>query len=422
MAAGGSNAQPHAPSCILRLDPTILPTSTSGDPFGVDTPKETCVVPPKRLRRVRREAEKSPLAIAMAIPQGSQRVQRASTWLTLVNDRATRENLRGDRLATIAAVARCLLAHTDASYTTRPGWQALMGASGRSRRTVARALATLRAWGLLGIVATGRRGCFAPGGHLARSRSLRTPVVNSATDPINEAAVYVLAEPARARSMMRAPESVDANGTPPRKGLVLPPPARAREHSPQSNAEPLRGHHITAAQARRRDPVLRHRPGHWWPSGVTTDGQAAALRASHELGVRLPVLRSISSKHVRSILRPFVEAGWTVGDILIAIDVRPGDARWHHDGATGVGNVGTWLAYRLRHWTSNGTPRRSPSQRITQERAQRTAEHRAQRTAEHRAQREREAQVKPASPAFVADITCCLLLRRRTGMWQEESS
>ncbi|WP_143557005.1 hypothetical protein [Serinibacter salmoneus] len=82
--------------------------------------------------------------------------------------------------------------------------------------------------------------------------------------------------------------------------------------------------------------------------------------------------------------------------MLIAIDVKPGDARWHHDGATGVGNVGAWLAYRLRHWTSNGTPRRSPSQRIAQERSQRAAE--------HRAQREREAQVKPASSAFVADI------------------
>lgn len=364
-----------------------------------------------------RERETSPLNVQLGIPAGCRRVARAGTWLDLVQDRASRENLRADRCATVLGVARELLQHTDQTYTARPGWARLAAAvatshaATASRRTIARAIATLRGWGLLGVVATGRSGRFAPGGHLSRRRMhwREDPGQNAASDPTNEAAVYVLCQPLTpAEKVQRAAgvnKAGDENGTPPQSGLVLPP-ARARSERPQDEHEPLRGpHRMRAAQARPVDPVLRHRPGHWYPTGATTDGKDAALRASHELRVRLPVLRRISSKHVRSILWPFFQAGWTVGDVIIAMDMRPDGTRWNHDAGHGVDNVGAWLAHRLRPWTSAGEPRRSPSQRMNQEHAERLA---AKRAAE-----ERRAAITPSSPSFVRELLTSIGIRPR---------
>ena len=99
--------------------------------------------------------------------------------------------------------------------------------------------------------------------------------------------------------------------------------------------------------------------------------------------------------HECSVLRPFFQAGWTVGDVVIALDVRPGEGRWPHDAGHGVENVGAWLAYRLHPWTSDGEPRRSPSQRL----AQQHAENQARR----RAEAERAARTKPASREVVRE-------------------
>lgn len=343
-----------------------------------------------------RTSERSPLAIAAAIPAGSIRVRRGSTWLGLVRQAVERDCVRRDHAENVLRVAQLLLTRADASRTTRPTWHALAEAAGIARATVHRILCRLARWGLLGTVASGRRGCFAPGGVYARKKPARVPRANAANDPANEAAVYVLCEPAPARNPSSRNDSdpaVDTSETPPPLGLEYSP-ARAREAAPQTRTAPLRGpESLSAAQARRRDPVLRHRPGHWFPTGETTGGKDAALRAAHELRVRLPVLRGISSQHVRSVLRPFFAAGWTVGDVILAIDIRPDGRRWPHDAGHSVENVGAWLAYRLRPWTIEGEPRRSPSQRRAAERSEAAAA--------RRARAEQEAGSTPASSEFV---------------------
>lgn len=275
------------------------------------------------------------------------------------------------------------------------------------RRSIGRLIALLRSWGLLGVVATGRRGCFAPGGHLSRRYVRDIPDFNAAGDPSNEVAVYVLTQPLtpREKADRRAPaapeqgssdRAVDENDTPTPQGL-LSSPARARETRTQTQIEPLRGpDRWKAAQARRRDYVLQHRPGHWFPTGDTPGGKDAALRAAHELRVRIPIARCLSSEHVRSILRPFFDAGWTLGDVLIALDIRPGDQRWPHDGDRSVDNPGAWLKYRLAAWTTDGEPRRSPSQRVRQRGAELAAE--------RRAETERAARTRSSTPEFVRNL------------------
>ena len=330
----------------------------------------------------------------------------------MVRTRIELARLRLDRAETVEIVARELLTHADATLTSRPTWASLQAATGRSRSTIARALVTLRQWGLLGIVATGRRGCFAPGGQFARRYVKNVPDKNGVDDPINEAAVYVLCEVATTSNANEDNDfdvAVDINDTPTPSG-VFSSPARTREEAPEIPAEPLRGPLLKAAQARRRDPAIqRCRPGDWFPTGATVDGKDAALSAARELRVRLIVLRSISSQHVRSVLRPFFEAGYTVGDIILAIDQRPDGSRWPHDAGHGVANVGAWLTYRMRSWLGpENEPRRSPSQR----RSAAVAE----AAARHRVQAERYAQTRPSSPAFVQRLLGRLKLALSLGV------
>ncbi len=107
------------------------------------------------------------------------------------------------------------------------------------------------------------------------------------------------------------------------------------------------------------------------------------LTAAGELQRRLPVLRKITTKHVRSLTRVFFLAGWTPSDIAHAIDHRPTGQRWPHDGASGVENPGAWAAYRLGAWQdTHGTVGASRSQQVTDDQRQQAARARARRDSE----------------------------------------
>lgn len=350
------------------------------------------------------------MAIAAAIPRRSRRAH-PSEFLDAVRERAELD-CRSDGARTLIALSRLLVTYCDRSYTTLVSWDTLASLlitnRGRpaNRRTIAKCLALLRSWGCLATVATGRSGRFAPKGSQSTSYDPTIETENVDGDPSNEVAVYVLTVPLTssevvAREVEEAREKVqeadvhrsagDEKGTPPSERDWYSP-ARASGTSPEVPIEPLRGpDRWKAAQARRRDPVLRHRPQHWFPTGETPGGKDAALRAAHELRVRLSILRCLSSEHVRSVLRPFFWAGYTLGDVLMAIDLRPDGTRWPHDGADSVDNPAAWLAHRLRAWTVDGVPRRSVSQR--------EAHRRADDRARHRAAAERTAQTIPASDA-----------------------
>lgn len=294
--------------------------------------------------------------------------------------------VRADRRATLLAVATALMwgANWD-SLTTRPTWQRLIqhcqATTGRgSRATIARAIATLIEMQLIARVAHGRKGVYAPGGDQA--------------DRPNEAAVYVLLVP----SSLHA---VDANETPPelQRGSQLP--VRAREATDNDHAEPLRGtQHQPPAQAPAPRQLADQRHIPLWPAGQTTGTNGARLLAAAELQRRLPVLRQISTRDVRSSLREFFLAGWSVQDIHHALDWKPDGTRWPHDGANGIGptSVRGWIAHRLAPWTSDGTPRLSFSQRAQAQRTEELARQRAERDREAA----RRATYAPAAPPILS--------------------
>jgi hypothetical protein len=74
-------------------------------------------------------------------------------------------------------------------------------------------------------------------------------------------------------------------------------------------------------------------------------------------------LRAISAKHLAYVCRPWFEAGYTVNDILHAIDKLPDGTSHRHDGLDGAKDLAKLLRHRLSHWTENGTVVYSPYQR-----------------------------------------------------------
>lgn len=378
---------------------------------------------PRRVRRISRRRERSPLAIAAAIPAGSTKVRRLSTYVDLVEAQADLAMVRADRREKLRRLALALLqrSSTSGDGTTMPTWDWLAEQVGCHRSTVARLLALLRQWGLLGIVATGRSAACAPGGPLSRTKVHHTAVADYAGGQ-NEAAIYVLCQPRHlavvegheAAQVHPGSEAVDTTATPPRLRANPVPRTRAREGSvPQS--EPRKRGHLPegAAQARPNLTPGAYRPGSHYSATATISGKDAALAASRELQARLPVLRRISPQHVRSVVREFFLAGWTVSDVIIAIDSKPSGHRWPHDGAHAVDNVGAWLAHRLRPWrTPEGIVRRSISQRAAAERTEALARAAARREEAERWRRARQER-RGASPAREAAMALARALRHR---------
>ena len=192
------------------------------------------------------------------------------------------------------------------SLTSRPTWQRLMDTSGMSRSTVAKYLRLLRDAGLLGIVESGT-----------------TPLFRSFLheDDGNRASVYVLC--ISAHSPTSPVEETRTPSRSPKESLSTPPPAR---EEPGEN-----------------------------------------LAATREAQRQAPVLSEISDRHLRSALRPYWDAGWTVGDVLWCLDHRPSGELWPHTDA--VRHVPGWVRYRLAPWVGLASP---SQQRATQHEALRT--------------------------------------------------
>lgn len=313
------------------------------------------------------------MVVARAIPAGSVKAAGQLAFLNAVREHPELGRLRRDAYATVWEVARVLAwcASWD-TMTSRPTWAVLCARTGRSRATVHRVLVRLREAGLLGVVATGRSGQFTP----------------AAMDAgVAEAAVYVLCTPAPAQAV---DEDETPTGVSPVSG-THPPHARASRPL-RGESEPLRGRSEAADAARATSGVVPGQPSRPPERPDSPTGrQDERLAPARALQARLPVLRRISDRHVASLIREAVLAGWTTSELVAAIDRRPDGTLWPHDGATGVSNVGAWLAYRLGAWRdSAGTMRPSPGRLLATERAERAAR--------HRAERERAAAYRPPAP------------------------
>ena len=166
----------------------------------------------------------------------------------------------------------------------------------------------------------------------------------------------------------------------PRRGYVLPR-TRARTFPERTrlrrDALPRPPRSVQAALAKRTAPL--------WPAHATiqpsrvgaarSDWKQAYRWAGLELQHHALVLRRITTAYVTSVAKPYFQAGWTVADLLHALDWTPQGVRYTHDAVTGIEHPGAWFTARLRAWTHpDGTPMRSPDQRSAAEAEQRRAE------------------------------------------------
>ena len=383
-------------------------------------------------------------AIVAALPAGCWRPAHVSSWLDEALAHPCTAPMTRRSLRTYNAVVHAIANAIDVqSMTTRFSWASLADAvarldpaAARSRRTIARYLALLRSEGvqLLAVVASGRSAAYTTAASEGQADAavyvLCNPAVLAVVDEDAEADRFTdteeVTEPAAGDvedvpSLTELLGAGDIFGTPPAKGVITPVHAGAREAATPKN-EPLRGTdpHQGRASAATGHPERQSAPS--WPLGQATSGLDDRRAASRMLAHRVPAIRYMSDRDIASVCRLYFVAGWTVNDLLYAIDHQPGGTPWPHSGADGIDRrrgARGWLRYRLAAWADeHGTVRRSRSQRaqdarVAQLARQRAARDRAERDAVAVTEAERSPAVAGAKAQARAAIAAARLAAKR---------
>jgi hypothetical protein len=272
------------------------------------------------------------LRVARVLPAGGVPARSQQRWLEHVDDVLNSATLRADARGNIRAVAVILARHASwrVPMVSRPTWAGTCTRTGLARSTVAAHLRWLRERHLVA--------CWTPG----RSAACVAPPEKGAA--VNQAAEYLLIttpvdagdqHTGRSRPVSASQSCSRRLGsrTPTDSRRELEQNPRARETGdPQARAE--RG------------------PGLLDTSRKLTRPSALAAQRCRELAERLRVhsatVGRLSTRHVASLLRGHVAAGWTREDFVWALDHHP-DARQHWQ-TRQVHSPAGWLRHRLDLW------------------------------------------------------------------------
>ncbi|UYG18311.1 hypothetical protein BRM3_14895 (plasmid) [Brachybacterium huguangmaarense] len=321
--------------------------------------------------------------------------QRASTpqsWVSTVMDHPEVATARRDVRASIERLATLLAGASERGslLVRRLTWDRLAELLECTTRTVARLLSRLHSCRLLGRVAPGRSAQYAP--------------LDESGERHAESAVYVLAVPSAGD--VHAVDSGDESVTPPHPPVSSNTPSRAsamgaHEAASLAAMEEARqsGRRLSGPADRRLIEGLpaSHRSPFWDVHRVPAT-RVEMLAAAAEMRRRSLPLRRASLRAIRAAARDFWVSGWSVADVLAALDHRPDGSLWPHSGAHGVRSVRAWTCYRLRRWRDRqGQPIRSTSTRRREERMALLAQQETDRL-ERLAARQRAAE-RPATAA-----------------------
>lgn len=269
--------------------------------------------------------------VLAAVPSGYRLHRSMPHWLAHCERQLRQTGWREDRITSRLAVCRQIAAHRSRTRGSAwPGWPRIQAAACLSRATVARCLADLRALGLTAHVRQGSTPQFRKGtdddGCLAGEYA---PIIKTETPPV----------PTEKESRLIARESTH----------------------PQAA--------LRAAGIKGREPQ--------WPANQATRTKRQRLAAAETLRLLSPAAYQASARNVRSIARPWLAAGWTVRDLIFAIDHTPAGAEHPYAyNARDLRSPAGWIVARLRLWRDKaGAPLPSPRQQAeTANRAAR-AEH-----------------------------------------------
>lgn len=349
-------------------------------------------VPNGKPRRVNRDRETDRVVVYAAVPQGSVRAAHGDQVRAKLAAHADYNRCYRNRQANISAVLDVLISCLDfQSMTSRPGWDLIAETAQIHRATVGRSLEALKAWGFVGVVATGRLAA-----HAAADK-----------DGVfmNEAAVYVLCVPSLMAVVEPRPAPVpeDEFATPPAVCGNTPfeiktTHTRTREKSIQiETAPPSLKTHLSGVASSAPTAQVPWRPESRWPAHRTTSRKYERAAAGAEIHHRLFPLRCMNPADITSVCRDFFKDGWTVADIIHALDVMPDGTKWPHSGAPATKNAGRmrgWMEKRLTGWrTETGEPFRSIGQRKDSERIHTQARARADQSRRQQEAADRKAGV-----------------------------
>lgn len=352
-----------------------------------------------------------------------------AAWLAALEAVPEIAALTERRRSNLLAVAFRVAAGADFDdMTSMPTWEALQRHTGLSRATVARCLQLLRETGLLGLVESGSTAQYRPMALLPIYGDENRAAVYLLTIPTallsepTEAASAAPQDPTGAKASPTAPTSsvgaaaarlspVDEIETP-----ALLPLGEAKElPRRRAYARPLRGPDQPTEVSR----TAQTSPAAVWPLHKPAKTRRDRLRAAERLRSEVPALRGsiarwdpereayvvdggsaqhghagrerqgLTVRHIRSLLREFLRAGWTIADVLYALDHKPDETA--HTWTTTVHTPAGWLRARLSWWLDeHGHPLASLSARKTAARqaAERAAAERRAAAAAHQAELE----------------------------------
>lgn len=266
----------------------------------------------------------------------------SGAWLREVREHPAALTLRSDAHARLVAVARVLACSADwQTLTSRPTWSRLCEQTGQGRSTVARWLAWLRSAGLLGVVETG-------------STPQLRPMALAHVEG-NRAALYVLAVEPTPEPAPDMPSGDDAPGPLGSSLEDVSPTAETGTPSWLTVGELPTHARGAAGTSPLRGPDRREAARSTWGWCQPTTHGRARLGCAARLRERVPALRPLSDRHLRHLLRPWLEAGWTAADVARAIDYAPDGTA--HTWTTAVRSPKGWLRARLGLWTdATGAP------------------------------------------------------------------
>ncbi|WP_147271448.1 helix-turn-helix domain-containing protein [Brevibacterium aurantiacum] len=330
-----------------------------------------------------------------------------AAWLRAVDEWINDLDMRSDGRENRRKLARVIGFNADwKTLTTNTlTWATISERTDMSRATVARHLLALHEAGWIGRVAAGR------------SAAAKQAAGWKGDDAfINDAPVYALTQPVD-------DAAVDINETPPTVSGYKEFPARAHEAETPPGAA-TRPYPSKAADGR-PNAVPAHRKLPAWPGHVTPTSKDEKILAGREWAHLVPALRKLSDEHLRFLAKDFFTAGWTLRDLIVALDNLP-DGRAHgqfvdgqwvpYSGADGIpaARLGHWVSWRLNAWRdSTGNVCESPTQRRTR----RSNRAKVERAARLRATEERQKSIREAmatDEAKVARQACLTQMKNRS--------
>lgn len=356
--------------------------------------------PSMRVRRPSRTQETSALHRGRAVLHMQATLAPSqTTWLRAVDQWISDLDMRSDGRENRRRLARIIGFNADwKTLTTNTlTWATISERTGMSRATVARHLLALHEAGWIGRVASGR------------SAAAKQAAGWKGDDAfVNDAPVYALTQPVDNTI-------VDITETPPTVSGYKEFPARAREARTPAGAA-TRPAPSKAANGRQCNvPADRTLPA--WPSHVTPISKDERVLAGREWARLVPALTKLSARHLAFLAKDFFAAGWTLRDLLTALDTLPSgwkqgqfrDGQWvPFSGADGIpaARLGHWVNWRLNAWRDQGTVVESP----TQTRVRRAETAKKQRQAQQRARDQERQRNKAAmsTPEGQAAKEACL--------------